>query len=231
MISIIDMNLLQRLIAVTLALTLAFQEEQLLAREIPERELTASQNDIDLRDALFAENLDDFGQLLRSGADPTEWLENSHNGWIFCAATDKGREPFLREIIRNGYDVDFFRSDVSTDISRPLLCAIRFDNLNALRILIDAGANPAVKICEECTSRITRSIVSEAMLVRRYDLAKWLLDKGNYSEKQLNTMVLLLEDFPVDESSPINKDRLELVEALRRMGIEVHPWTQESKDQ
>ena len=153
------------------------------------------------------------------------WLDNSQFGWVMCAATEVGREDFLRLLIDRGHDVNYRQVDISTAISLPLTCAVRFGNLEALKLLVEAGADASVKPCASCPGRKPMSVMSEAVIVGKYELAVWLFDKAEYTNEQLENDVRMIERFPVNESSPQNEYRLKLAELLRQKGYEVTPWT------
>lgn len=203
----------------------------LYARELPQHAITAESSDYALRDSLLKNDYEHFENYLLEGADPTAWLDDTQYGWVMCAATEVGREEFLGLLIEQGHDVNFRQEDISTAISLPLTCAIRFGNLRALEILIGAGADPAVKPCDKCANRKPMSVMSEAILVRKYELAVWLLDKGDYSDEQLRTDIGMLERQRVDESAPGNAYRLILADMLREKGYEVTPWTRKKDGQ
>jgi len=195
------------------------------AREYPKREVTATEIDFQLRSALEENDYEAFEHFLADGANPMAWLDDSQFGWVMCAATEVGREEFLRLLIDKGYDVNYRQVDISTAISLPLTCAVRFGNLEALKLLVEAGADAAVKPCASCLNRKPRSVMSAAVIVGKYDLAVWLFDKANYSNEQLETDIRMIERFPVNEYSRQNDYRLELAELLRQRGYEVTPWT------
>ena len=193
------------------------------------REVVATELDYALRDALFERDLDKFEQYLSEGADPTVWFENSSYGWVYCAATEPGLEDFLQLIIDKGFDVNFRQTDIHPTSSLPLTCAVRFNNLQALEMLVSVGANPAVYMCVDCERRMPLSVLAEATMVSKYDLAIWLLDKGNYSDAQIQTVITGIEMFPVDELNPRNALRLELAERIRELGFEVNPWVKDKR--
>ena len=195
------------------------------ARDLPIHEVTADADDFALREALLSGNLEEFDHYLSLGANPTEWLDDSQYGWVFCAATEQGREEFLRLLIDKGYDVNFQQVDISSSISLPLTCAIRFKNLLALDFLVAAEADPAVALSIKTPNRIPMSVMSQAIIIGRYELAVWLFDKGNYTDEQLRSDIRMLEKFPVDESAPGNTYRLILADLFRERGYQINPWT------
>lgn len=196
-----------------------------IAQDSIERAVVASDLDYALRDALTKRDLERFNQSLIHGADPTEWFENSHNGWVYCSATEPGLEPYLQLIIDKGFDVNFRQTKIYRTAQLLLPCAVHFNNLLALEMLVSAGADPAVRMCLTCDGRAPMSAMAQAAMVGKYDLAVWLSDKGKYSYAQIQTVIYGLENFPVDESNPRNVPRLELVERIRSQGFEVKPWT------
>lgn len=206
---------------------LLFIYSDIIARELPNHESTANANDYALRKALLDGNIEEFGHYLSLGADPTEWLDYTHNGWVFCAATEVGREQYLRLLIDKGYDVNFHQVDIGSSISLPLTCAVSFDNLQALQMLVAGGADPTVAPSIEFPESAPTSVMSEAIIVGKYDLAVWLFDKGDYTDEQLKSDINMLQIFPVNESAPINKYRLKLAELFRQRGYEVDLWTRD----
>lgn len=198
-----------------------------IAREIPQREVTASENDYALREKLLEHDLAGFNHYLEVGADPTEWLDDSQYGWVMCASTESGKEEFLESLISHGFDVNFRQSHIGSAISMPLTCAIRFRNLNAIKILIDHGADPSLSTCPTCRVKEYPTSLSLAVMVRKYELAVYLLNKARYHEEELKSIVRILERSAVDETSAWNKYRLELADMLREKGYEVTPWTRQ----
>ncbi|MGQ7848430.1 ankyrin repeat domain-containing protein [Granulosicoccus sp. 3-233] len=195
------------------------------ARELPQHEITADSSDFALRDSLLDMDYESFKSHLSNGADPTAWLDDSQFGWVMCAATESGREEYLKLLIESGNDVNFRQTDISSAISLPLTCAVRFGNLNALKLLVDAGAQPERTPCDACVNRKPMSVMSEAILVRKYELADWLFNKGNYTDAQLRTDASILQRQKVNESSAQNIHRLTLAEKLRESGYEVRLWS------
>lgn len=206
---------------------IVFSSSAGFARDPLEREVIATELDYALRDALISRDLEQFQHILVQGGDPTVWFENSQYGWVYCAATEPGLEAYLQLIIDKGFDVNFRQTDVHRTASRPLTCAVRFNNLRALEMLVSVGADPAVRLCVTCNRRAPLSVLAEAAMVGKYHLASWLVDKGNYSEAQMKTVISGIENFPVDESAPGNVHRLKLAQLIREQGFEVNAWTKE----
>lgn len=197
------------------------------AREIPIIEVTATEIDYALRDALLAGDFHGFSGQLALGGDPTAWFENSHKGWVLCTATQPGREKYLQQLIDNDFDINYLQSNTSSLFISPLSCAVTFDNFQALEMLVAAGADPALRPCLKCFDRSPMSTFAETAALNKYDFAVWLLDKGDYSDEQIATVIYMIDTFPINEKNRLNNFRLELVERLRNLGFEVSPWTRD----
>lgn len=216
-------------LVVLLLVFVSVNSSSVFSRDLPNRKIVANYSDLALKEAIEKDDYEAFNHSLLLGADPTEWLGNSQFDWVMCAAAEVGKEKFLNLLIEKGHDVNFRQSDISTFISLPLTCAIRFNNLKALEMLIVAGADPTLMPCDTCSNRAPMSVMSAAIIVRKYDLAAWLFDKGAYSEDQLDTDIHLLETIPVNESAPGNVYRLRLADLFRQKGYEVNLWTRGKK--
>ncbi|ASJ74305.1 ankyrin repeat domain-containing protein [Granulosicoccus antarcticus] len=214
------------LLLLALALSfLNFYSSVIFSRELPHHEVTADAEDYALRDTVLSGSLEDFDRHLSLGASPVEWLDDSQEGWVLCAVTAEGREQFLRLLIDKEYDVNYHQIDISSSISLPLACALRFENTKALGILLDAGADPTIAPSIKFPDSAPRSVMSLAIMIGRYDLALLLFDKGNYTGDQLKSDISMLERFPVDESAPGNVYRLKLADKFRERGFQITPWT------
>ncbi len=222
--------LCSRIFSVSMALTLlvlivANSGEVAHAREYPVKVSSASEYDVSLRERLLANDLGGFKRFLDQGAEPLEWLDDSQYGWVLCASTERGKEGFLEVLIGRGYDVNHRQSNIGSAISLPINCAIRFRNLEAIRLLMEAGADPSLSTCPTCRIKEYPTSLSLSVMVRKYEIAVYLLDKSQYPEEELESIVSMLESSPVNEASKWNDYRLELAELLRQRGYEVTPWT------
>ncbi|MFK8077548.1 MAG: hypothetical protein AB8B84_13260, partial [Granulosicoccus sp.] len=60
-----------------------------------------------------------------------------------------------------------------------------------------------------------------SVLVRKFNIANWLIENGTYSYRQLETVVNLIERFPLPKSSSKIEEEIELVSRLRGKGMVV----------
>jgi len=211
----------------TLVITFSLFSGGTFSRVLPEIVVESSQIDDDLRASILDQNLPLFNDSLESGGDPGVLYENSEQGWVFCLATAPGKEEFLSKLISMGFDVNQRQTNIASDLSSPLACAISWNNFPAVKMLVESGADVAAEICLACDGRSPSSALSLAAIYRSYDMAVWLFDKGAYSEGQLETVVYLLENSKVWSESPQNIFRLQLIELFRKEGIDVDPWKED----
>jgi len=107
-----------------------------------DEKISVNSEDERLRNAFLNSDFTQFKAQINSGANPTEWFNNSRQGWVLCGATESGREQYLQVIIDAGFDVNFRQNNTTSELSTPLFCAITFRNLNAVKLLVKAGADP-----------------------------------------------------------------------------------------
>jgi len=186
-----------------------------------------SSEDRMLRAAFYEEKFENFADQIKLGADPTRWFENSWDGWVFCVATDKGREEYLELIVESGADVNFRQVDIIPDISTPLLCSIRYRNLKAVKYLIRNGADPYARVCLECEYRIATSALWVAALNGSYDISIWLMENSNFSFEQLKAVATFIETAPYANDMPQPENRERLISLLRENGLVVNPWSED----
>lgn len=210
-----------KLSVLVIVIYIAFWASNGIPSESTDSSINYTQRDVGLLEALNAENKKEFVQYLELGGDPTVRFDDTQFGWAYCAATRSGFEDYLEEIIKTGFDLNFRQSKISPDISLPLSCAIRSNNLVAVKMLVDAGANPAETVCINCNERFPSSLLSQSVLVRRFNIANWLIENGDYSYRQFETVVNLIERFPLPKSSSKIEGETELVNRLREKGIAV----------
>lgn len=191
------------------------------ASEMLDTDRIPTEFDYALREALANESEKQFISALELGGSPTAIFDNTQDGWVFCSATRVGNESYLRLLIEDGKDVNFRQDMISPELSLPLSCAIRFSNLAAIKLLSNAGADPTLPICVDCKERLPSSLLSEAVLVGKHDLAVWFLENGDYSDSQIGTVVDLIQRFPLPDSFDKKTYEGELVAMLRSKGIQV----------
>jgi len=191
-------------------------------------ELTFSREDESLRNALLNRDLAEFRDQIETGANPTQQFNNSYEGWVFCAATEVGREDYLKLIIDAGFDVNYRQAKITTELSTPLFCAITFKNLSAVEMLLNAGADHQVLYCPTCNSTIATSALWLSTLGMNFEMSIWLLKNTSYSTDQLQAIVTMIETLRFPKDSPRHPVRNEFVELLRAEGFSVTPWHDEN---
>jgi len=194
-----------------------------LSMDVNSEETKLSSEDRELHTAYFKRDFAEFQEQIDSGANPTHWFGNTHEGWIFCAATEVGREPYLQLIIDAGFDVNFRQEKSTSDISTPLFCAITLKNILAVEMLLNAGADQQTLYCPDCTSTIATSALWLSTLGMNFEMSN-----TSYSTDQLQAIVTMIETLPFPKDSPRHPIRNEFVDLLRAKGFSVTPWYDEN---
>lgn len=185
------------------------------------RDIAASPKDIEVYNAFNTDNFDAFAKGLDLGGDPMEWFGNDRSGWVMCASTEEGRENYLRLLLEKEYDSNFRQLDVASRISTPLLCAISYGNIVAVKSLVTNGADPTLKHCHQCSTDVDTSSVWMAVISSKYEIADWLFLNADLSESKVKALVDLLEKYPFPTSSPENIYRLGLIKNIKAAGFDV----------
>jgi uncharacterized protein len=149
------------------------------------KSLLAQGADADRSDALLAAIV--AGQrrsielLLDRGADPNAWargrtlLPRGAEGSPVFAAARQGDRQLIKELKRHGANLDAASTERGLEGDTPLLWAVRYRQLSAARLLIEAGAN-----VEHRDQSGTTALIEAARLGGReaLDLVKMLLSRG-----------------------------------------------------
>lgn len=171
--------------------------------------------------AFNTDQFDLFASSVNLGGNPMRRFENSRYGWIMCASTEKGKERYLQYLIDKKFDTNFRQREIASKISTPLLCAINFGNIDAVKSLVANGADPTAMHCDPCTTNANTSAVWMAIISSKYEIAEWLYVNANLSVNQTFEIIGLIEKFPFPSSSPENHYRIKLIERLLENGYEV----------
>jgi hypothetical protein len=146
--------------------------------------LLAQGADADRSDALLAAIL--AGQrrsidfLLDHGADPNAWargrvrLPPGAEGSPVFAAAKQGDRQLIKELRRHGANLDAASAERGMDADTPLLYAVRYRELSAARLLIEAGAD----VKHPSRSGTTALIEAAALGPDALDFVKLLLSRG-----------------------------------------------------
>jgi len=200
---------------------LLFLYSEVHSRDRVVKTVEATIADIALRQAMRNSEFEEFIHQLSAGGDPSVWFDNTDKGWAFCASTEIGKEEYLKQIIAFGHDVSFRRDAIASNVSTPLFCALFSRNLEAVKILIEAGANPRARVCDTCERQIPTSALSLATINSSYDIAIWLIKNTEYREDQLQLVIRHLESSPFPIQSPQYLNRRQFVRELENKGYQV----------
>jgi len=94
-----------------------------------------------LLDAILTDDVDEFERAIDDGANVNAVVAKFEKGWSMCAATQPGKEHFLRALLYHGAEPDLVNPHDSA-VGLPTVCSMVNGNLAAFDILIEAGADP-----------------------------------------------------------------------------------------
>lgn len=172
-------------------------------------------------DAFNSDQFESFARSIDLGGNPMERFEKTRNGWVMCASTEAGKGRYLQYLLKNKFDVNFRQYDIAARVSTPLLCAINFGNIDAVKSLVAHGADPTLRHCQPCSTNADTSAVWMAIISSKYEIADWLYVNANLSSSKTSEIVKLIEMFPFPRSSPEYQYRENLIEKLLANGYEI----------
>lgn len=171
--------------------------------------------------AFNSDHFELFANSVHLGGNPMRNFEKTRYGWVMCASTERGKERYLQYLLDKKFDTNFRQREIASRISTPLLCAINFGNIDAVKSLVANGADPAVRHCDPCTTNADTSAVWMAIISSKYEIAEWLYVNAKLSVSKTLEIIELIEKFPFPSSSPENHYRMRLIEKLQENGFEV----------
>ena len=137
-------------------------------------------------------NLQDIVRFLLENkyADVNEIQSNNNDdSTALIWAIHKGRTSLVKYLIENGADVNYSSPKKCLKGSTPVMCAILCDNLDALRLLYDAGANINIRHDTGDTLLVT------AAKWHSYSIVRFLLEKPiNHTIDDLEVAACFLFD-------------------------------------
>lgn len=191
--------------------------------------LLAQGADADRSDALLAAILagqrHSIDYLLGHGADPNAWargrvrLPSGAEGSPVFAAAKQGDRQLIKDLKRHGANLDAASAERGTDGDTPLLYAVRYRELNAARLLIEAGADVKHRNDSGTTALIEAAALGgpEAL-----DFVKLLLSRGANPDAKDNKGISA-RDVAHDFGSP---QVLALINERAPAGARIYPQEQ-----
>lgn len=232
------MNLILNKIVLVITLTL-------LLMSCSVRSESQIELDQELLQAVKDGSLEEFKDLLQSGANPNAIFGWKYDQWVMCAAAKHDNPEFMRLAIENSGDVNLrnFKEKNSSSLagsfwSSPLLCAIQYNTADVFDLLIEKGVETDFVVCKECKPikgiekfdlgpRWNNSTpIRKAVGSRRYRMAYVMLEKKKTPlRKEVLHVVINSIEAPrgFDTNHPENVWRLKLAELLKERGIDVLP--------
>ena len=176
--------------------------------------------DVALLRALKNNNLTKFEKLLKSGANPN--IVFSREDWVMGLATQTNKLAFLKLAIAHGGEVDLINPYDSSN--RPISHALLNGNDEAVKYLVEIGADLNLRDCPKCAEDLQYSPVISAAAFNEYALVYYMIEKkGGLTPLEIKQLSLKIENELIDINSDANQWRMKVVEYLRARGHEVTP--------
>ena len=161
--------------------------------------------------------------LLDEGADPNAVLGSLREEKALCVASARDNGRVLDLMLAAGADADvlYERRDILS--ANPLGCAISYENLDAVKTLVKAGADPMRDLCPSCPTDFATRIIAQASSPRTYDIAWYLINTTTLTEGEIRAVAHSISKFPIPKHDPTLDERALIVDWLRARGVEVEP--------
>ncbi len=191
-------------------------------------EVSASdQSDLDhlLLEQLKSDNYLGFVSALENGADPNRMFSGDPNDWAMCYATRSGSEKYLQTLVDFGGQVDLVNPDNPSQLSSmPIACSIHHRNANSFEFLVQAGVDVDVNLCVNCDPKFVTSPLIVSLIAGEYTTTLRLIDLSTVRKKDVDGMIIAMENWPLIESSRHYPARLKIIQYLQDSGYSIDPW-------
>jgi len=173
-----------------------------------------------LLQALKDDELGEFKKLLKPGANPNAVF--GREDWVMGMATQKDKMAYLKLAIEHGGDANL--DNPFNSYNKPIFFALLNDNDEAVKYLIEKGADLDVRHCPKCAEDMRYSPISMAAGFNDYALVSYMIEKkrglDSFESKQI---IWVIENHLIDLKSEANIWRMKVVEYLRAKGHTVEP--------
>ena len=161
--------------------------------------------------------------LLDEGADPNAVLGPEREEKALCVATSKGNARVLDLMLAAGADADalYERRDILS--ANPLSCAISYENLDAVKTLVEAGADPMRDLCPSCPTDFATRVIFKASSPQTYDIAWYLINTTTLTEGEIRAVAHSISRYLIPKHDPTLDERALIVDWLRARGLGVEP--------
>ena len=174
---------------------------------------------------LNSENYSAFLSALEAGANPNRVFGSDPDEWAMCFSTQTGSEKYLQTLIDFGGQVNLYNPNNPSKItSMPIACSIHFRNENAFEILVQTGVDVNANLCVGCSSGKVSSPLLISLIAAEYSTTLRLIGLSDVSKKDIDAMILAMENWPMIETYHQYPARLKLIQYLKDSGYNIDPW-------
>jgi len=177
-------------------------------------------SDLALLQALKDDKLGKFKKLLKSGANPN--VVFGQKDWVMGLATEEGKMAYLKLAITHSGDANL--NNPYSSYNRPIFLAILNNNDEAIKYLIEKGADLDARHCSKCAEAVQYSPASMAATFNEYALVYYIIEKkGRLTPLETKQLIFKIENGLIDLKSEANQWRIKVVNYLRAKGHTVEP--------
>ena len=170
--------------------------------------------------ALKKGELAKFKKLLESGANPNSVF--GRNDWVMGMTTEKGKIAYLKLAVEHGGDVNL--NNPHSSYNRPIFSALLNNNDEAVKYLIEKGADLETRHCPKCAIDLQYSPASMAAGFNEYALVSYMIKKkGGLNPLETKQIIFVIEHHLIVIKSEANQWRMKVAEYLRSQGHTVKP--------
>lgn len=161
--------------------------------------------------------------LLAQGADPNATLEDGRVRNAMCLAGQRRASEILEILLAHGADPDQWFEQAPRFDKTPLACAVSAGNIQSVERLLEAGATLTMDICPTCFDDMKFTLLENAMVSRRDDMAWFLIGQNVATPLDIETIVFVYENHSPGLEPEKNIGRQRIIAWIREQGIDIDP--------
>jgi len=160
---------------------------------------------------------------LDAGGDPTVALGREYESKTLCRATEPGREAVLEMLLDAGADANVLYERADSLSRDPLTCAAYNNNLEAFRMLHEAGAELERNLCPTCPTDVVRTVFWSATDQDTHHILRYMIENTTIDEGERRLIKLAIEQQATYADDDTLDDRDWVIAWMRERGETIDP--------
>jgi hypothetical protein len=187
--------------------------------------LALATNDADrqLLEAVESGSVTQVKQAIAAGANPDAYFGPRFEEKPMCIATQQGFENVLMALLEAGANANILYPNPDIFSHDPLRCAIHSKNLQAFKLLHEAGAEIDRSLCATCSTEVLRTVLVPALSPDSFDIARYIMTNSEVPASYVRPMKNVINKRAVYADDKTLEDREWIANWLRARGMEVTP--------